>query len=93
MNYKIIDNFLLKKHFDYLSNLNLKKVEPNSINIYHNKIYKNGAVYSECIPKDYLIEMDKTYQNILINFLQYLNLPFQYLLYFQHKLNLKNLEK
>ena len=69
MNYKIIDNFLLNKHFDYLSNLNLKKVKPNDINIYHNKIYKNGAVYSECIPKDYLIEMDKTYQKILINIL------------------------
>ena len=26
MNYKIIDNFLLEKHFDYLNNLNLKKL-------------------------------------------------------------------
>tara|TARA_B100000963_G_C22615095_1_gene666915 strand:+ start:1250 stop:1876 length:627 start_codon:yes stop_codon:yes gene_type:complete len=69
MNYKIIDNFLLKKHFDYLSNLKLKKVKPNDINIYHNKIYKNGTIYSECISKDYLIEMDKAYQNILINIL------------------------
>ena len=43
MNYKIIDNFLLEKHFNYLNNLNLKEVKPKEIHIYHNKIYKNGT--------------------------------------------------
>ena len=40
MNYKIIDNFLLNKHFDYLSNFNLKTVKPNDINIYHKRFTK-----------------------------------------------------
>ena len=41
----------------------------NFYNIYHNKIYKNGDIFSECIPKDCLIEMNKTYQKILIEML------------------------
>ena len=46
MKYKIIDNFLNQKCFDYLYSLKLKEVGPSEISVQHNKIYNNGKIIS-----------------------------------------------
>ena len=49
MKYRILDNFLDDSLFNYLSSLKLKKVEPNEVFSYHNKIDKDGEVNTTCI--------------------------------------------
>ena len=54
MKYKIIDNFLNQKCFDYLYSLKLKEVKPDEISVHHNKIYNNGGTQVSCISLDIL---------------------------------------
>ena len=60
MKYKIIDNFLNQKCFDYLHSLILKKVGPSEISVQHNKINNNGKIETSCISKDILEELQKS---------------------------------
>ena len=60
MKYKIIDNFLNEKYFDYLHSLTLKKVGPSEISVQHNKINNNGKIETSCISKDILEELQKS---------------------------------
>ena len=60
MKYKIIDNFLNQKCFDYLHSLTLKKVGPSEISVQHNKINNNGKIETSCISKDILEELQKS---------------------------------
>ncbi|MDB9980013.1 hypothetical protein OAD70_07060 [Candidatus Pelagibacter sp.] len=70
MKYKIIDNFLKKDHFNCLCRIQLKKTNPNDLSIYHNQVYKNGNTHTECISKEILLDLDKTYKSTLMNLLQ-----------------------
>lgn len=47
--YEVIDEFLKLPHFEKLNNLKLKKIEDHEINIYNNKIYKNGKTECTCL--------------------------------------------
>lgn len=60
MKYKIIDNFLNQKCFDYLYSLKLKEVKPDEISVHHNKIYNNGGTQVSCINLDILKELHKS---------------------------------
>ena len=60
MKYKIVDNFLNQKCFDYLYLLKLREVKPDEISVHHNKIYKNGETEVSCINLDILKELQKT---------------------------------
>ena len=60
MKYKIIDNFLNQKCFDYLYSLALKEVGPSEISVQNNKIYINGEIISSCISRDILKELQNS---------------------------------
>ena len=61
MKYKIIDNFLNQKCFDYLYSLKLKEVKPDEISVHHNKIYNNGGIETSCISLDILERTSKNH--------------------------------
>ena len=73
MNIKIIDNFLNKEDFFELCSLNLKKVKSNEILVYHNNIYKNGKLKTDCINENFLKKLFKNYHNNAIELLKELN--------------------
>ena len=54
MKYKIVDNFLNKTCFDYLSSLNLQEVKSNEILSHHNQIFKDGKIKVTCISPEIL---------------------------------------
>lgn len=60
MKYRILDNFLDDSLFNYLSSLKLKKVEPNEVFSYHNKIDKNGKINTTCIDPKILKDLQNS---------------------------------
>jgi len=69
MKIKIKDNFLNQHDFDYLCNLNLKKISSNEVAVYHNKISNNSVQQNECIDKEVLINLNNNYHNKAIEIL------------------------
>lgn len=61
MKIKIEDNFLSQQDFDYLCNLNLKKISSNEVAVYHNKIKNNSVQQNECIEKEILKKLNDNY--------------------------------
>ncbi|MAJ85899.1 MAG: hypothetical protein CL687_02890 [Candidatus Pelagibacter sp.] len=51
--YKVIDNFLDEKDFNYLNKLKLEQISKNQIKVYQNKIYNNGKIISDCFSNDF----------------------------------------
>ena len=49
MKLKIVENFLENEDINELKSLKLKKIKNNEIKVYHNRIYKNGTIQSECL--------------------------------------------
>ena len=71
--YKVIDNFLEKKHYEELCNLKLKKISPNGISVYHNKFFNNGRIIGTCLKDSIIDEMQKYYHKKAIDLLNELN--------------------
>ena len=69
MKIKIKDNFLNQHDFNYLCNLNLKKISSNEVAVYHNKISNNSIQLNECIDKEALINLNNNYHNKAIEIL------------------------
>ncbi len=70
MNIKIIDNFLLEEDFQKLYQLNLEKVEEEKIQVYHNKIFKNGEIETaECIDANFLKSLQIKYNRKALHIL------------------------
>lgn len=69
--YKVIDNFLDKTHFDFLSNVEFGKVKDREWKNYANTII-NGSVTKSSghIPQDILLEMEKAYTPKLMKSLE-----------------------
>lgn len=58
MKYKIIDNFLSEKTFDYISSIKLNSINANEVLVHHNKISKDGKVLqTSCFDEKNLIEI------------------------------------
>lgn len=70
---EIIDNFLKPTHFDKLNNLKLKKIDNHELNIYSNKIYKNGKIECTCLEDDFIKELFQNYHEKCFALLQKLN--------------------
>lgn len=74
MNLKIIDNFLDEKDYLALCSLKLKKIDHNSIQVYHNSVGKNNNVMqADCINSETIIELNNRYHKKVINLLDELN--------------------
>ena len=74
MNLKIIDNFLDEKDYLALCSLKLKKIDHNSIQVYHNSVGKNNNVMqADCINSEKIIELNNRYHKKVINLLDELN--------------------
>ena len=74
MNLKIIDNFLDEKDYLALCSLKLKKIEGNSIQVYHNSVGNNNNVMqADCINSETIIELNNRYHKKVINLLDELN--------------------
>ena len=56
--HKIIDNFLREEDFNNLLSINLQDIQNNEINIYHNKIFKDGSVELDCLDKNFILFYD-----------------------------------
>ena len=69
MKYKIIDNFLNDKCFNYLSSLKLKQVRHDEIFNYHNQIYKNGEMKVTCFDQQNLLDLHNACHEKAINLL------------------------
>lgn len=69
MKIKIKDNFLTQQDFDYLSNLNIKKISADDVAVYHNKIKNNTVQQNECIEKNILIDLNKKYHDVAMQIL------------------------
>lgn len=68
--YVVLDDFLEKKHFDFLSNIDFGKIKDGDWKNYANSI-KDGKVLKLAgeIPAEILIDMEKTYNPKLIKVL------------------------
>tara|TARA_B100001250_G_C19641362_1_gene718427 strand:+ start:77 stop:703 length:627 start_codon:yes stop_codon:yes gene_type:complete len=69
MEYKVVDNFLNKKFFDYLYSLKLKEVGSNEVLVHHNQIYKNGEIKVTCINPEILSNLQNSCHEIAIKIL------------------------
>lgn len=49
-----IENFLKKEDFEELINIKLKDVGPKEIKVYHNRVFKDGRIETECISNETL---------------------------------------
>ncbi len=72
-NLKIIDNFLKKEDFEYLSSVNLKKIGRNDVKVYHNSIDKEDKTNCECIDDEKIKNFQKNYHSIALNLLEELS--------------------
>ena len=70
INYKIIDNFLSKDDFLYLSKLNLEKVNDNNVRIYNNSIFNNGETKTSCLSEKFINDLHEKYHKITIKILE-----------------------
>lgn len=66
---KVVDNFLLKKDFDSLNNLNIDKKIDKEFNIFHNEINNEGIITSE-IDKLLIEDLHKNYHQVALDILQ-----------------------
>ena len=71
--YEVIDDFLKPLHFEKLNNLKLKKLKDHEINIYNNKIYKNGKTECTCLEDDFIKELFQNYHEKCFNLLKRFN--------------------
>ena len=69
MKYKIVDNFLNKTCFDYLSSLNLQEVKSNEILSHHNQIFKDGKIKVTCISPEILNNLQDSCHKVAIGIL------------------------
>ena len=70
MKIKTIDNFLKEKDLKDLQSISLKKIGKEDVKIYHNSIDKNNNIKNDCIDKNFLIRLNKTYHEIALNILK-----------------------
>lgn len=70
MKIKTIDNFLKEKDLKDLQSISLKKIGKEDVKIYHNSIDKNNNIKNDCINKNFLIRLNKTYHEIALNLLK-----------------------
>ena len=70
MKIKTIDNFLKEKDLKDLQSISLKKIGKEDVKIYHNSIDKNNNIKNDCIDKNFLIRLNKTYHEIALNLLK-----------------------
>ncbi len=73
MKLKILENFLEKEDLDKIRQLNLEKINNNSIKVYHNKIYKNGETQADCFTDKEIKEFHSKYHTKALNILKELN--------------------
>ena len=73
MKLKIIKNFLEKKDLETLKLLKLNKLKNDEIKVYHNKIYTNGDIQSDCLNKKQLKEFQQKYHPKALDLLKVLN--------------------
>jgi len=71
--YKIVDNFFNERDFNELCSLNLKKTSNKEINVYINKINNNGDAEVDCINKETIKRLFKTYHKRGMEILKELN--------------------
>ena len=70
MKLKILENFLEKEDLDKIRQLNLEKINNNSIKVYHNKIYKNGETQADCFTDKEIKEFHSKYHTKALNILK-----------------------
>ena len=73
MKLKILENFLEKEDLDKIRQLNLEKINNNSIKVYHNKIYKNGETQGDCFTDKEIKGFHSKYHTKALNILKELN--------------------
>ena len=73
MKIDFIDNFLESEDFIELNKLLLKKVNKDSIKVYHNSIAKDKVIKSECIPDYFLKKLNNKYHKRAIEILKKIN--------------------
>jgi len=71
--YKVIDNFLDKDDFENLSSINFGNVSKNEIKIYHNKIFSNGTIESDCLREDDIKKLFDNYHDKALKMLEDFN--------------------
>ena len=67
---KTIDDFLETKDLEYLSSMNLEKIDKDKIKVYHNTINKTGNIQSSCISDEKLRELQKNYHQKALKILK-----------------------
>lgn len=68
--YRIIDDFLMKNHFEKLSNLDLKHTNNNQLSIYKNQIDKTFNVNSDILDEELILDLHNSYYDIALNVLK-----------------------
>ena len=66
---EVIENFLNKEDFEELSTLTLEDVKDNEKKVYHNRIWKDGTIESDCIKSESIKRLHKNYHSVAIKIL------------------------
>jgi hypothetical protein len=67
---KIIDNFLIEQDFLELTSIKLDKVNNKEKKVYHNKIFKNGAIEPSCLSKKIIQRLHDNYHSTAFQILK-----------------------
>ena len=69
-NHKIIDNFLYTEDFKELCQVELKKIKPNELAVYHNSIHTDGKIITQNINKEMIKKLHSNYHKRAIELLR-----------------------
>jgi len=72
MRIEIKDDFLNKEDLLELSHLNLEKIKDDEVKVYHNKIFKNRGVESECLDEATIKRLNDRYHSLAMQTLNLL---------------------
>ena len=67
---KIIENFLTEQDFQEIISIKLDEVKDKEKKVYHNKIFKNGAIEPSCLNKETIQRLNDNYHSTAFQILK-----------------------
>jgi hypothetical protein len=67
---KIIENFLTEQDFQEITSIKLDEVKDKEKKVYHNKIFKNGAIEPSCLKKETIQRLHDNYHSTAFQILK-----------------------
>ena len=71
--FKIIDSFLKKKHYDELCKIKLNDIKKDEVAVYRNRIFNDGTTQLSCLSNNLIRDLFKEYTKVGTKILKHLN--------------------